>query len=137
MKKSDISSLVDYIYKHGGISQTAEFLDNLKNLGFKYATNSGVSISIDDIKTPPEKEIIIRESKKTAYEVQKQFADGLMTDQERYNKIIDIWNDANNKIAKKLMELIKSDKSGFNSVYMMADSGARGSEIRFGQVFRG
>ncbi len=134
MKKGDIAALVDYIYKHAGISETAEFLDHLKELGFKYATAAGVSISIDDIKTPPEKAKIIQESKQKAYEVQKQYADGLMTDQERYNKIIDIWNDANNKIAKKLMELIKADKDGFNSVYMMADSGARGSANQIRQL---
>jgi DNA-directed RNA polymerase beta' subunit len=134
MKKGNIAALVDYIYKHSGISYTAEFLDNLKSLGFEYATKAGVSISIDDIKTPPEKEQIIQESKQKAYEIQKQYSDGLMTNQERYNKIIDIWNDANNRIAKKLMELIKADKDGFNSVYMMADSGARGSENQIRQL---
>ncbi len=134
MKKKDIANLVDYIYKHSGISYTAEFLDNLKNMGFEYATKIGVSISIDDIKTPDEKEKIISEAKSKVYEIQKQFAAGLVTEQERYNKIIDIWTDANSAISEELMTLIQNDKSGFNSVYMMADSGARGSAAQIRQL---
>ena len=134
MKKKDIAALVDFVYKEAGVKQTAEFLDNLKNLGFKYATVTGVSISIDDIKVPPQKEKIVQESKEKVYEVQKQYAAGLLTEQERYNKIIDIWTDANNKIAEALMELIKKDKGGFNSIYMMADSGARGSAAQIRQL---
>ncbi len=134
LKKKDIAALVDYVYKHSGISGTAEFLDDLKNMGFKYATKTGVSISVDDIKIPEEKEKIVSESKKSVVEIQKQFGAGLLTDQERYNKIIDIWTDANNSIAEALMSLIKKDKHGFNSVYMMADSGARGSAAQIRQL---
>jgi len=134
MKKKEIATLVDYIYKHSGISHTAEFLDNLKDMGFKYATKTGVSISIDDIKIPEEKEGIVVDAKTKVVEIQKQFGAGLLTDQERYNKIIDIWTDANNKIAEALMALIKKDKDGFNSVYMMADSGARGSAAQIRQL---
>jgi DNA-directed RNA polymerase subunit beta' len=134
LKKKDIANLVDYIYKHSGIQLTAEFLDNLKDMGFKYATHAGVSISVDDIKTPEAKGRIVREAKEKVYEIQKQFAAGLLTEQERYNKIIDIWTDANNSIADELMKLIKEDKSGFNSVYMMADSGARGSAAQIRQL---
>ncbi|HFC04043.1 MAG TPA: DNA-directed RNA polymerase subunit beta', partial [Nitratifractor salsuginis] len=134
LKKKDIANLVDYIYKHSGIQLTAEFLDNLKDMGFRYATRAGVSISVDDIKTPERKEEIIRAAKQKVYEIQKQFAAGLLTEQERYNKIIDIWTDANNAIADELMKLIKEDKEGFNSVYMMADSGARGSAAQIRQL---
>ncbi len=134
MKKKEIATLVDYIYKHSGISHTAEFLDNLKDMGFKYATKTGVSISIDDIKIPETKEGIVTEAKSKVVEIQKQFGAGLLTDQERYNKIIDIWTDANNNIAEALMDLIKKDKDGFNSVYMMADSGARGSAAQIRQL---
>jgi len=134
LKKKDIANLVDYVYKISAVKQTAEFLDNLKDLGFKYATATGVSISIDDIKVPDTKNLIVKESKEKVYEVQKQFVAGLLTEQERYNKIIDIWTDANNKIADELMELIKKDKNGFNSVYMMADSGARGSAAQIRQL---
>ena len=134
MKKKDIATLVDYIYKYSGISGTAEFLDDLKNMGFKYATATGVSISIDDIKIPDEKNDEVAAAKAQVVEIQKQAAAGLLTDQERYNKIIDIWTDTNNKIADELMDLIKDDKDGFNSVYMMADSGARGSAAQIRQL---
>ena len=134
MKKKDVAALVDYVYKEGGVNETASFLDRLKNLGFKYATATGVSISIDDIKIPDEKEAIIKASKEKVYDVQKQYGAGLLTEQERYNKIIDIWTDANNKVASALMELIEKDKGGLNSVYMMSDSGARGSATQIRQL---
>ncbi|MBN2721684.1 MAG: DNA-directed RNA polymerase subunit beta' [Campylobacterales bacterium] len=134
LKKKDIGTLVDYIYKVGGLSITAEFLDNLKDMGFKYATKVGVSISIDDIKIPEQKEQIVGDAKTEVKTIQSQFAAGLLTDQERYNKIIDIWTDANNEIADALMKLIQNDKGGFNSVHMMADSGARGSAAQIRQL---
>ncbi len=134
LKKKDIGTLVDYVYKIGGINDTAGFLDDLKNIGFKYATKVGVSISIDDIKIPDLKEPRVAEAKALVKEIQQQFGAGLLTEQERYNKIIDIWTDANNGIAEALMDLIKADKDGFNSVYMMADSGARGSAAQIRQL---
>ncbi len=134
LKKKDIGVLVDYIYKHSGISYSAEFLDNLKNMGFEYATKVGVSISIDDIKIPKEKEKILIAAKTEVKAIQSQYNTGLLTDQERYNKIIDIWTDANNEIAEALMSLIQGDKGGFNSVHMMADSGARGSAAQIRQL---
>jgi DNA-directed RNA polymerase beta' subunit len=134
LKKKDISALVDYIYAKSGISYTSEFLDNLKDMGFKYATKAGVSISIDDIKVPDEKELTVLKAKEQVIEIQKQFGKGLLTEQERYNKIIDIWTDTNNAVASELMDLIKRDKDGFNSVHMMADSGARGSAAQIRQL---
>jgi DNA-directed RNA polymerase beta' subunit len=134
LKKKDIGALVDYIYKIGGVSQTASFLDDLKNMGFKYATKVGVSVSIDDVKIPKLKEGLVAAAKDEVKEIQRQFGAGLLTDQERYNKIIDIWTDANNGIAEGLMKLIKADKDGFNSIHMMADSGARGSAAQIRQL---
>jgi len=134
LKKKDIGTLVDYIYKIGGTSETASFLDGLKDIGFKYATHVGVSISIDDIKIPDIKDSLVVSAKEEVKEIQKQFSAGLLTNQERYNKIIDIWTDANNNIAEELMSLIKQDKEGFNSVHMMADSGARGSAAQIRQL---
>jgi len=134
LKKKDIGVLVDYIYKIGGVSETAGFLDNLKDMGFKYATKVGVSISIDDIIIPEIKVGRVIEAKAEVKEIQRQYGAGLLTDQERYNKIIDIWTDANNGIAEGLMSLIKADKDGFNSVHMMADSGARGSAAQIRQL---
>jgi len=134
LKKKDIGVLVDYIYKHGGYKVTPKFLDNLKNLGFKYATAAGVSISIDDIRIPESKAGLVALSKKEVIEVQKQFNQGLLTEQERYNKIIDIWTVLNNKLGSEMMDLVEADKDGFNSIYMMADSGARGSSAQIRQL---
>ncbi|MEA3384240.1 MAG: DNA-directed RNA polymerase subunit beta' [Campylobacterota bacterium] len=134
LKKKDIGGLVDYIYKHGGYEVTPKFLDNLKNLGFKYATSAGISISVDDIRIPDSKEGHVSSSKKEVIEVQRQFNQGLLTEQERYNKIIDIWTVLNNKLGAEMMELVQADKDGFNSIYMMADSGARGSSAQIRQL---
>ena len=134
LKKKDIGTLVDYIYKHGGYEVTPRFLDNLKNLGFRYATDAGISVSIDDIRVPESKVDHIAKSKKEVIEVQKQFGQGLLTEQERYNKIIDIWTEVNNTLGSEMMGLVESDKDGFNSIYMMADSGARGSAAQIRQL---
>jgi len=134
LKKKDIGALVDYIYKHGGYKVTPRFLDNLKDLGFKYATEAGVSISVEDIIIPDSKGDHVSASKKEVIEVQKQFNQGLLTEQERYNKIIDIWTVLNNKLGSEMMDLVQSDKDGFNSIYMMADSGARGSSAQIRQL---
>ncbi|ABB43635.1 DNA-directed RNA polymerase, subunit beta-prime [Sulfurimonas denitrificans DSM 1251] len=134
MKKKAINEVVDYVQKHGGIGVTAGFLDRLKNLGFKHATEAGISISIDDIKIPAGKEAKIAESKNRVFEIQKQFEAGLLTEQERYNKIIDVWTDTNNTLATQMMDLVQTDKAGFNSIHMMADSGARGSAAQIRQL---
>jgi len=134
LKKKDIGALVDYIYKISSISLTAQFLDDLKDIGFKYATKIGVSISIDDVMIPGGKNQMVLEAKTEVIEIQKQFDKGLLTEQERYNKIIDIWTDTNNNISSILMDLIKKDKGGFNSIHMMADSGARGSASQIRQL---
>ena len=134
MKKKAINEVVDYVQKHGGIGVTAGFLDRLKDLGFKHATEAGVSISADDIRVPDMKEAKITESKNKVIEIQKQFEAGLLTEQERYNKIIDVWTDTNNVLAAEMMELVQNDKDGFNSIHMMADSGARGSAAQIRQL---
>jgi len=134
LKKKNIGALVDYVYKVGGYSITAEFLDNLKNLGFKYATDAGISISIDDIRVPKSKKKYIDDAKKKVREIQQQYGAGLLTDSERYNKIVDIWTDTNNSVAEEMMKLVQSDKDGFNSIFMMADSGARGSAAQIRQL---
>jgi len=134
LKKKDIGNLVDYIYKHGGYNVTPRFLDDLKNLGFKYATHAGISISVDDIKIPDSKTGLVAKGKKEVIDVQKQFNQGLLTEQERYNKIIDIWTTLNNKLGVEMMDIVEADKDGFNSIYMMADSGARGSSAQIRQL---
>jgi len=134
MKKKYINEVVDYVQKHGGIGVTAGFLDRLKDLGFKHATEAGVSISADDIKIPDTKVPKVEESKNRVLDIQKQFEAGLLTEQERYNKIIDVWTDTNNTLATQMMDLVENDKDGFNSIHMMADSGARGSAAQIRQL---
>ena len=139
LKKKDIAALIDYVYKEGGVGITASFLDDLKNLGFKYATKAGISISADDIIVPDSKNKVVEGAKKKVKDIQAQFGAGLLTEQERYNKIIDVWTDTNNALGNTMMKLIENDKDGFNSIYMMADSGARGSagQIRQLSAMRG
>ena len=134
MKKKDIANLVDYVYKVGGLKIAAEFLDNLKNLGFRYAAKEGVSISVADIVIPEEKPKIIAEALEKVKEIQEQYKKGLLTDQERYNKIVDIWTRVDDEIKDKLLKLMEKDKDGFNSIHMMADSGARGSANQIKQL---
>lgn len=134
MKKKDIAELVDYVYKNGGLEISAEFLDNLKNLGFESATKAGVSISVSDIIVPKSKASLVEEAKKQVREVQNQYGAGLLTDGERYNKTIDIWTSTSKKLADEMMKMMEKDKDGFNSIYMMADSGARGSAEQIKQL---
>ena len=134
LKKKDIGNLVDYVYKIGDTYETAQVLDQLKDLGFRYSTDAGISISIDDINVPKEKEALIKEAKEKVKNIQQQAQSGLLTEQERYNKIIDIWTDTNNRLANDMLKLMQNDKDGFNSIYMMADSGARGSAAQIRQL---
>ncbi len=134
LKKKDIGNLVDYIYKEADTYATAEILDSLKDLGFRYSTDAGISISVTDIIVPKGKEELISAAKKRVREIQQQFGAGLLTEQERYNKIIDIWTDTNNRLAGEMMKLMENDKEGFNSIFMMADSGARGSAAQIRQL---
>lgn len=134
LKKKDIGTLIDCVHINGGLGITATFLDNLKDLGFKYATKAGISISSADILVPKNKESLIQAAKSEVKKIQSQYDQGLLTEQERYNKIIDIWTEANNNMSKMMMELIEADKGGFNSIHMMADSGARGSATQIRQL---
>ena len=109
-------------------------MDNLKNLGFESATKAGVSISVSDIIVPKSKASLVEEAKKQVREVQNQYGAGLLTDGERYNKTIDIWTSTSKKLADEMMKMMEKDKDGFNSIYMMADSGARGSAEQIKQL---
>ncbi|WP_104750934.1 DNA-directed RNA polymerase subunit beta/beta' [Helicobacter salomonis] len=134
MKKKDIGALVDFVHKESGIGKTARFLDDLKMLGFRYATKAGISISMDDIITPTHKIRMVEEAKERVKSIQGQFEAGNLSDQERSNKIIDIWGEINELMGKEMMGAIAQDKEGFNSIYMMADSGARGSAAQIRQL---
>lgn len=134
LKKKDISNLIDCVYKEGGVGSTASFLDDLKDLGFSYATKAGISISASDIIIPSHKESMIVDAKERVKGIQNQADYGVLTVQERYNKIIDVWTEVNDKMAQDMMGIIKNDREGFNPIYMMADSGARGSATQIRQL---
>ena len=134
LKKKDVGTIIDYVYKIGGVSVTAEFLDNLKDIGFTYATKAGVSISADDIIVTAEKDKMIAEAKVAVLAIQNEFERGEVSDTERYTKIIDVWTNTNQKLSSQMMSQFRADKDGFNSIFMMADSGARGSESQIKQL---
>jgi DNA-directed RNA polymerase subunit beta' len=125
---------VNETYLVAGNQKTVEFLDKLKNIGFEASTRAGVSIAVSDILIPDAKDSIIDAAQKEVDAIQDKFKRHVLTDGERYNKIIDIWTHATNSVAAKMMEGLQSNDQGFNSVFMMADSGARGSQDQIKQL---
>ena len=145
LNKKSVSKLVDISYRKAGLKKTVIFADQLMYLGFDFSTRSGSSIGVNDFVIPEEKAKIIESSEKEVKAIEKQFDSGLVTRGERYNKVIDIWSRANEQVAKAMMEKIstetatspdgeKVDQSSFNSVYIYADSGARGSPAQIRQL---
>ena len=145
MKKKAISRLLNEAYRRCGLKDTVIFADQLMYMGFRQATVSGSSIGVNDFVIPNEKPAIVGEADAEVKEIERQFADGLVTQGEKYNKVIDIWSRANDLLAKRMMENLKIEKvidrdgnevdqESFNSVYMMADSGARGSAAQIRQL---
>ncbi|MBI9070611.1 MAG: DNA-directed RNA polymerase subunit beta' [Melioribacteraceae bacterium] len=132
--KKVFSGFIYKMFMRLGNEVTANFLDNLKELGYKYATAAGISISFSDMIVPEEKEELIKESNAKVSSIMNEHEMGLITDAERYNKIIDVWTHTTNNVAKSLMTRIKSDRNGFNSLHMMVDSGARGSQEQVRQL---
>jgi DNA-directed RNA polymerase subunit beta' len=133
MKKS-FSGLIYRMFIKLGNVVTAKFLDDLKDLGFRYATAAGISISFIDMIIPDEKDKLIDDSNKKVGGILSEHEQGLITDAERYNKIIDVWTHTTNNVAKHLMDRLKVDQGGFNSLHMMVDSGARGSQDQVKQL---
>jgi len=117
-----------------GNEKTAKFLDDLKELGYRYSTAAGISISYSDMIIPEEKKKLITDSNAKVSQILNEHEQGLITDAERYNKIIDVWTHTTNNVAKSLMDKIRTDQGGFNSVHMMVDSGARGSQEQVRQL---
>ena len=145
MNKKTISSLIDASYRQVGLKETVIFADHLMYTGFHYATRSGLSIGVDDLVVPKRKAEIIEQAEGEVGKIQAQFASGLVTQGERYNKVVDIWSRTNDLVAQAMMEELSAetvkDKEGhkvkqesFNSIYMMADSGARGSAAQIRQL---
>ena len=145
LTKKNISRLINASYRTLGLKETVVFADQLMYTGFAYATRAGVSVGIDDMTIPPEKAGIVAEADKEVKDIQEQFASGLVTAGERYNKVVDIWSRANERIAKAMMDTIGTEKvvnakgetvsqKSMNSIYIMADSGARGSAAQIRQL---
>ncbi|MCL5023246.1 MAG: DNA-directed RNA polymerase subunit beta', partial [Nitrospirae bacterium] len=144
--KKELTKIIEYTYKRAGKRATVVFLDNLEKLGFDMATRSGISICMADMHIPTKKPELIRAAEQEVMEIQKQYADGLITHGERYNKVIDIWANVTERIAdemmkelgaedgKKLSEEELKERRSFNNIFMMADSGARGSTAQIRQL---
>jgi DNA-directed RNA polymerase subunit beta' len=145
LKKKEISRLINASFRKCGLKDTVVFADKLLQSGFRLATRAGISIAIDDMLVPPEKHTAIERAEKEVKEIEQQYVSGLVTSGERYNKVVDIWGKAGDDIGKKMMERLKVEKvidrhgkqvdqESFNSIYMMADSGARGSAAQIRQL---
>jgi DNA-directed RNA polymerase subunit beta' len=145
MTKKTISATINECYRTLGIKHTVVFADHLMYTGFAYATRAGVSIGVDDMVVPEQKEKILAGAEREVKEIQEQYSSGLVTDGERYNKVVDIWSRTNDQVAKAMMEKLGSDEvadskgkkvrqKSFNSIFMMADSGARGSAAQIRQL---
>ena len=132
--KKSLERIVGESFQQLGNYHTVAFLDRLKDMGFEFATRSGVSIALSDILIPEEKHRIIDDAAKEVRDVQRKFDRQILTEGERYNKIIDIWTHATNAVAGSMMRRLEEEREGFNPVYMMADSGARGSQDQIKQL---
>ena len=134
MTKKSLRDLIGVIVRQTDIPTTADFLDQIKELGFKMAFKGGLSFNLDDVMVPENKVTLIEAAHHEVEEVTGNYNMGFITNNERYNQVIDIWTRTNSKITDTLMKEIASDKQGFNSVYMMLDSGARGSKEQIRQL---
>ena len=145
MVKKAISTVINECYRRVGLKDTVIFADQLMYTGFEYSTRSGASIGVNDFVIPDDKHEIIGAADDQVREIEGQFASGLVTQGEKYNKVIDIWSQANDRVAKSMMKGISTEsvinkdgeeeqQDSFNSVFIMADSGARGSPAQIRQL---
>ncbi|MED5261574.1 MAG: DNA-directed RNA polymerase subunit beta' [Myxococcota bacterium] len=145
MDKKTLGELIDQAYRRLGTKATVLLADRLRTLGYQYATKAGISICVDDMHVPPDKPVFLADATVQVDQVQEQYQEGLITDGERYNKVVDIWAQATEKITDQLLEGIRTeeyvDEEGeshrvpsFNAIFMMADSGARGSAQQMRQL---
>src|SRR5256885_906672 len=134
MRKRDLSDLVFESYRRAGLASTVEFLDYLKEFGFRYATMGGVSIGIEDLVIPAEKAPLLADAEARVERFQRAYTTGQITFGERYNKVIDAWTHANNDIAEAMVGTMRKSRGGFNPVFMMFDSGSRGSRDQIRQL---
>jgi DNA-directed RNA polymerase subunit beta' len=134
MTKKALRDIIGEVLKISGTSRTAQFLDDIKELGYDMAFKGGLSFNLDDIIIPNEKVELVAKAETEVKDVMMNYNMGLITNNERYNQIIDIWTHTNSRLTHTLMEQLKTDRQGFNSIYMMFDSGARGSKEQIRQL---
>jgi DNA-directed RNA polymerase subunit beta' len=146
MGKKQLAELIDLVYREAGQKATVLLADALRTTGYTYATKAGISVCIDDMVIPPSKEVLLGEAQKEVGEIEEQYTEGLITDGERYNKVVDIWAQVAEAIAKDMMKEISTEEfkdpeggpnkkaPSFNSIFIMADSGARGSQQQMRQL---
>ena len=130
----NIRPVIARVLKETGFQQTAQFLDDIKDMGFRRSTTSGMTFSLSDIIVPEEKEKLIEEANEKVEQAEQNYAMGFITDNERYNQVIDVWTKTNNQVSQVLFNALKEDKEGFNPIFTMADSGARGSKEQIRQL---
>ncbi|MFA4087029.1 MAG: DNA-directed RNA polymerase subunit beta', partial [Paramuribaculum intestinale] len=134
LSKKSLRTIISKVIKKCGIPRSAQFLDDIKNLGYYMAFRGGLSFNLGDVIIPKEKEEYVNEGYQQVQEVMNNYSMGFITNNERYNQIIDIWTHVNARLADTLMKQISADQQGFNPVYMMLDSGARGSKDQIRQL---
>jgi DNA-directed RNA polymerase subunit beta' len=134
LTKKALRDIIGEVLKISGTSRTAKFLDDIKELGYEMAFRGGLSFNLDDIIIPKQKEELVLKAENEVKDVMMNYNMGLITNNERYNQIIDIWTHTNSRLTATLMDQLKTDRQGFNSIYMMFDSGARGSKEQIRQL---
>src|SRR5204862_1504754 len=136
MTKKEISNLIDQVYRHCGQKETVIFCDHLMTLGFTQACKAGISFGKDDLIIPEAKRRLVAEAHDQVKEYEQQYLDGLITQGEKYNKVVDVWSNCTERVADEMMKVMSSHATGksINSVYMMAHSGARGSAAQIKQL---
>ncbi|MBR3858622.1 MAG: DNA-directed RNA polymerase subunit beta' [Bacteroidaceae bacterium] len=134
ISKKSLRDIISNVIKTVGVARAAEFLDGIKDLGYKMAFQGGLSFNLGDIIIPAEKEQLVAKGNEEVEEIMNEYNMGFITDNERYNKVIDVWTHVNDDLSRILMKTISTDDQGFNSVYMMLDSGARGSKEQIRQL---
>ena len=130
MNKKQLGKLVANCYNHFGATKTAEVIDGVKNLGYHYACVAGMTVAISDVIVPPKKKTIIGDTQKVVNKVERQYDRGLITEEERYHKVVDLWSKATDDVADAMMD----NMDAFNPIFMMADSGARGNKQQMRQL---
>ncbi|MCJ8210245.1 DNA-directed RNA polymerase subunit beta' [Mucilaginibacter sp. RS28] len=134
LTKKSLRDIIGDVVKNTGMARAAQFLDDIKELGFQMAFRGGLSFNLKDVNIPAQKVTLIEQASKEVEEVMNNYNMGFITNNERYNQIIDIWTRINNRLTANVMDILSKDNQGFNSVYMMLDSGARGSKEQIRQL---